>query len=186
MDWQSNPGFCPVIPGTKVDVIYANGNEAHGVHAGLGRDDIEEVFDVRPSNIAKRWHHCPVNGASKIAQWRLSDSSDIGRLIANIGIVLSASDVAAPTMLHHCDHDDVVVSIQTEKETTMQFTAQYNLNGQNVANMNDAQIYAAISDAEAEIARLKSIKAKPASLKAKIADIESNLVALVEHLDSRD
>ena len=55
-----------------------------------------------------------------------------------------------------------------------------------ITKLTDDQVFKLISDAEAEVAKLESLKARPARITAKIAEINEGILKLVAELDSRD
>ncbi len=59
-------------------------------------------------------------------------------------------------------------------------------NGVDIATMADADVYSLIAEQEAEIEKLKAIKARPNKLVAEIAKREAGIVALVAYLDKTD
>lgn len=73
-----------------------------------------------------------------------------------------------------------------QEDTIMKFETRYFLNDKDIATMTDDAIWDKIGRAEAQIKRLKAIKNKPATLKARIKDIQDNITALVVHLDKHN
>lgn len=71
------------------------------------------------------------------------------------------------------------------EETPMKFETKYFLNGTDITNFSDMQLFAVIKDAEDAIAKLEDIKTQPKSLKQNIADRKAELAKLVEFLDKR-
>lgn len=67
--------------------------------------------------------------------------------------------------------------------TTKFFETKHFLNAQDISQMSDEQIYAAISKKEADIAKLEAINTKPKRLIAQIEEAKGELTALVAHLD---
>jgi len=76
------------------------------------------------------------------------------------------------------------------KEDTMNaiitITTKTLVNGQDVANFSNAQLYDLIAQQEKKLAELDAIKNKPKALKKELADRQAGIDALVAHLDSRD
>lgn len=76
------------------------------------------------------------------------------------------------------------------KEITMNaiidITTKTLINGQDIANYSNAQLYEIIAQQEKKLAELDAIKNKPKALKKELADRQAGIDALVVHLDSRD
>jgi hypothetical protein len=76
----------------------------------------------------------------------------------------------------------------TEKEETMtakNIETRTYIHGNNAADMTDSQIFEAIRQLENRKASLEGIKAKPAKLKAQLADIDKDIAAMVAYVDNR-
>lgn len=71
------------------------------------------------------------------------------------------------------------------EETPMKFETKYFLNGTDITNYSDMQLFAVIKEAEDAITKLEDIKTQPKSLKQNIADRKAELAKLVEFLDKR-
>lgn len=73
-----------------------------------------------------------------------------------------------------------------QEETPMKFENKYFLNGREITDFSDMQIFSIIKDAEDAIEKLEQIATKPKSLQQNIADRKAELAKLVEFLDSRE
>lgn len=73
-----------------------------------------------------------------------------------------------------------------QEETPMKFENKYFLNGREITDFTDMQIFSIIKDAEDAIEKLEQIATKPKSLQQNIADRKAELAKLVEFLDSRE
>jgi hypothetical protein len=69
---------------------------------------------------------------------------------------------------------------------TIEISTKTLINGQDINDFKDAQIYDLIAAQEAEIDRLSAIKTKPKKLMAEIEERQAGIAALVAHLDSKD
>lgn len=79
---------------------------------------------------------------------------------------------------------DANLTIQEDNTmTTKFFETKHFLNAQDISQMSDEQIYAAISKKEADIAKLEAINTKPKRLIAQIEEAKGELAALIAHLD---
>lgn len=80
--------------------------------------------------------------------------------------------------------------ISQPKETTMSkpitIETKTFVNGADVANMADGEVYSLIAAEEAKIKELEAINAKPKRLVAEIAKRQAGIAALVAHLDSKE
>lgn len=76
--------------------------------------------------------------------------------------------------------------IMDAKTTIIEVTTKTLVNGKDVKEMSDAEVYQLIADQEAEIARLEAIKAKPKKLVAEIGKRHEGIAALVTYLDSKE
>lgn len=76
--------------------------------------------------------------------------------------------------------------IMDAKTTIIEVTTKTLVNGKDVKEMPDAEIYQLIADQEAEIERLNAIKAKPKKLVAEIEKRQGGIAALVAYLDSKE
>lgn len=74
----------------------------------------------------------------------------------------------------------------SNKATIIEVTTKTLVNGKDIKDFSDAEVYQLIADQEAEIARLEAIKAKPKKLVAEIAKRQEGIAALVAHLDSKE
>lgn len=74
----------------------------------------------------------------------------------------------------------------TIEDTTMKFETIQLLNGRNIKDMSDAEIYKIIADTEHEIERLSAIKARPARLVKLIDQMTKGLHELVDFLNAQD
>jgi len=77
------------------------------------------------------------------------------------------------------------------KETTMSYTTNITIehrtlvNGRNIKDYKDAEVYDLIGQQEAEVERLEKIKNKPKMLVKEIADRKAGIQALVDYLDAK-
>lgn len=81
------------------------------------------------------------------------------------------------------------VSEPQPKEPTMkhiEITTKTLVNGQDIANMEDAAIYDLIAQQEAHVESLNAIKNKPVRLQREIEKCEAGIQALVKFLDDKD
>jgi hypothetical protein len=65
-------------------------------------------------------------------------------------------------------------------------TTQVNLNGRDITTYRDQDLYALISEQEAQLKVLEAIAHKPAKLKAHIDAIETALLELITYLDKNN
>lgn len=77
-------------------------------------------------------------------------------------------------------------AIMTSKTAAIEITTKTFVNGADVANMNDSEIYALIASEELRIKELSAIQNKPKRLMAEIAKREAGIKALVDYLDSKE
>lgn len=68
----------------------------------------------------------------------------------------------------------------------MKFENKFFLNGRDITEFNDMQIFSIIKDAEDAIEKLEQITTKPKSLQKNIADRKAELAKLVGFLDARE
>lgn len=73
----------------------------------------------------------------------------------------------------------------TEQSTMLKITTKTLLNGKDIAEMTDEQLFDAIASAEAEIEKCQAINAKPKALQAKIEELRGGINALVAHMDAK-
>lgn len=77
-----------------------------------------------------------------------------------------------------------------EQEPTMskpiEITTKTLVNGADIANFTDSQVYELIAAEEAKIAELDKIKTKPKKLVAEIEKRQAGIAALVAYLDSKE
>ena len=76
--------------------------------------------------------------------------------------------------------------IMTNKTAVIEITNKTLINGVDIKDFKDSEVYDLIAAQEAEIARLEAIKAKPKKLVAEIAKRQEGIAALVAHLDSKE
>lgn len=76
--------------------------------------------------------------------------------------------------------------IMTNKTAIIEITNKTLINGVDIKDFKDSEVYDLIAAQEAEIARLEAIKAKPKKLVAEIAKRQEGIAALVAHLDSKE
>lgn len=76
--------------------------------------------------------------------------------------------------------------IMTNKTAVIEITDKTLINGVDIKDFKDSEVYDLIAAQEAEIARLEAIKAKPKKLVAEIAKRQEGIAALVAHLDSKE
>lgn len=76
--------------------------------------------------------------------------------------------------------------IMNAKTATIEVTTKTLVNGKDINDFSDAEVYQLIADQEAEIARLEAIKAKPKKLMAEIEKRQGGIAALVAYLDSKE
>lgn len=76
--------------------------------------------------------------------------------------------------------------IMNAKTAIIEVTTQTLVNGKDVKDFSDAEVYQLIADQEAEIDRLNAIKAKPKKLVAEIEKRQAGIAALVAYLDSKE
>lgn len=76
-------------------------------------------------------------------------------------------------------------SAQPLEFNMLKITTKTLLNGKDIAEMSDEQLYDAISAAEAEIKKCEAIEHKPKKLVAKIAELNDGIAALVAHMDAQ-
>lgn len=76
--------------------------------------------------------------------------------------------------------------IMSNKAAIIEVTTKTLINGVDIKEYSDAQIYQLIADQEAEIARLEAIKTKPKKLVAEIEKRQAGIAALVAYLDSKE
>ena len=74
----------------------------------------------------------------------------------------------------------------TNKTAVIEITNKTLINGVDIKDFKDSEVYDLIAAQEAEIARLEAIKAKPKKLVAEIAKRQEGIAALVAHLDSKE
>jgi len=67
----------------------------------------------------------------------------------------------------------------------MKITTKTLLNGKDIAELTNEQLFESIAQAEAEIAKLEAIKTKPNALLAKIGELHEGINALVAHMDAK-
>lgn len=103
------------------------------------------------------------------------------------GGLIPATNQLQPT---RDDQIDASLYIQPTKEITMNaiitITTKTLVNGQDVANFTNAQLYDLIAQQEKKLQELDAIKNKPKALKKELADRQAGIDALVTHLDSRE
>lgn len=71
-------------------------------------------------------------------------------------------------------------------KTPIEITTKTFVNGTDVKDMTDAQVYDLIAQQEAAIKELEKIEAKPKKLVAELARRREGITALVEYLDSKE
>lgn len=76
--------------------------------------------------------------------------------------------------------------IMTTSKTAINITTKTFINGEDVANMSDSQVYDLIAQQEKDIEKLESIKHKPKKLVKEIEDRKAGIAALVAYLDSKE
>jgi len=76
--------------------------------------------------------------------------------------------------------------IMNAKTAIIEVTTKTLINGIDIKEYSDAQVYQLIADQEAEIDRLSTIKAKPKKLVAEIEKRQAGIAALVAYLDSKE
>lgn len=76
--------------------------------------------------------------------------------------------------------------IMSNKAAIIEVTTKTLVNGVDIKDFKDSEIYDLIAAQEAEIARLEAIKAKPKKLVAEIAKRQEGIAALVAYLDSKE
>lgn len=105
------------------------------------------------------------------------------------GGLMPAIDQPQPT---RDDQIDASLYIQPQltseliMNATITITTKTLINGSDIANHSNAQLYEIIAAQEKKIAELDAIKNKPKALKKELADRQAGIDALVAHLDSRD
>lgn len=67
----------------------------------------------------------------------------------------------------------------------MKITTKTLLNGKDIAELTNEQLFEAIASAEAEIEKCQAIKTKPKALQAKIVELQEGIVTLVDHMDAK-
>lgn len=70
--------------------------------------------------------------------------------------------------------------------TAIKITTKTLINGQDVADFTDSQIFDLIAQQEKTIEKLREIKAQPKKLVKELADRQAGIAALVAYLDSRE
>lgn len=75
---------------------------------------------------------------------------------------------------------------ETIMTKAIEITTKTFVNGADLANLADAQVYELISAEEARIKELNNIENKPKKLLAEIAKRQAGIKALVDHLDSKE
>lgn len=73
----------------------------------------------------------------------------------------------------------------TATKEIITITTKTLVNGQDIADFSDAQIFAMIRDQEKLIDQLNEIKNKPKKLVAEVEKRQAGIKALVEYLDSK-
>lgn len=76
--------------------------------------------------------------------------------------------------------------IMTNKTAVIEITNKTLINGVDIKDFKDSEVYDLIAAQEAEIARLEAIKSKPKKLVAEIAKRQEGIAALVTYLDSKE
>lgn len=76
--------------------------------------------------------------------------------------------------------------IMSNKAAIIEITTKTLVNGKDIKDFEDSEIYDLIAAQEAEIARLEAIKTKPKKLLTEIAKRQEGIAALVAYLDSKE
>ena len=67
----------------------------------------------------------------------------------------------------------------------LNITTKTLINGDDIAKKSDDELFEAIAQAEAEIAKLNAIQSKPKALVAKVDELKAGIAALVSHMDAK-
>lgn len=107
----------------------------------------------------------------------------------NLKAVSDQIDAHISTAQGHIDKVEAELlkaRIMSNKAAIIEVTTKTLVNGKDIKDFSDAEVYQLIADQEAEIARLEAIKAKPKKLVAEIAKRQEGIAALVAYLDSKE
>lgn len=72
-----------------------------------------------------------------------------------------------------------------EQSIMLKITTKTLINGDDIAKKSDDELFEAVAQAEAEIAKLNAIQSKPKALVAKIEELKAGIAALVSHMDAK-
>lgn len=72
-----------------------------------------------------------------------------------------------------------------EQSIMLNITTKTLINGVDIADKTNDQLFDAIAQAEAEIAKLNAIQSKPKALVVKIEELKAGIAALVSHMDAK-
>lgn len=166
IEYRKMPTSMPVDGDVEVDMALEGGHKATGKakHVNWGKDSKCEAWKLHVPG------HVKYISASKVVQTPVEEISK------------QEQEFEQPA----ADNPMLETTTETEEVNDMNFSTQHNLNGTNIDNLSDEQIYSRIADAEAGISSLSKIGHQPKSLKKKIKDIKKNLKNLVAFLDARD
>ena len=67
----------------------------------------------------------------------------------------------------------------------LKITTKTLINGDDIAKKSDDELFEAIAQAEAEIAKLNATQCKPKALVAKIEELKAGIAALAAHMDAK-
>lgn len=156
------------------------------------RDQLRRYFDERyeiPQNEMNVYKHIPTwyeklpRRDDMVDALRHAAELDFSNLEARV-LAIQVAHLSEPPMA-------IYYPPPTPKEipmnkTAIEITTVTLVNGRNVGDLSDGEVYNLIAEQEKEIERLEAIKTKPKKLVAEIAKRQAGIAALVAHLDSKE